>query len=744
MRPGPLRTSFPFLVALAASAVAVAQGTERLTFDDLKKPPISWQSQSPSAQWATDGKHVEFYDRKATMWFDPATGEVKPKPEPKGPEADSAPAVPSPLRKVAMIRDGDLWLGEDPGERRSRRRPGASAPRPDAADKSVRLTTDGAAAGKKEEPQASADGSAASFVRGNNLFVVDVATKEQWQVTNDGGAELFHGMLDWVYQEELYGRGDFQAHWWSGDGSRCAFLSLDEAAVREFTVVNHVPDGFLDRERAVVAEVTNYPKAGDPNPTARLSIAHRADKKVVVVDLSSFPKDALVVRVEWTPDGRTLLATIQDRIQTWAELCAVEPATGAVTRWIREESPTWVNRPESPRWLADGSFLWLSERTGYAHYYHYEAGGKLKGAVTAGEWQVRDLVRIDEPRRLVWFESTKDGATGRHLYRVGFDGQGLVSLTPGVGTHNFDLSADGNFVIDRWSAMDQPTIVRVLDDKGTVVREIGKATKGEGALKYAFAEKKRVTIKARDGYELDASVQLPPDWQAGKHYPIHLPTYSGPDAPTVRDRWQHSTMAQFQAQQGFIILQVNVRSASGRGQVHTGTCYKQLGVVELKDLEDAVDHVVANFGGDPQRVAISGWSYGGFMAAYALTHSTKFALGLAGAGVHDWRLYDTIYTERYMQTPEMNKAGYDGTSVIKAAKNLHGHLVLIHGTMDDNVHLQNTMQLLWELQRAGKQNVELMCYPRSRHGLSREVDPHSQEYQWLRLKKLLEPVAKSG
>jgi dipeptidyl-peptidase-4 len=523
-----------------------------------------------------------------------------------------------------------------------------------------------------------------------------------------------------------------------------AFLSLDESLVREFTVVDHVPEGFLETERNVVAEVTNYPKAGDPNPFARLSIAHLTDKKVVPVDLSAFPMDALVVRVDWTPDGTTLLATIQDRIQTWAELCGIDPETGVVTKWIREESPTWVNRPEPPRWLADGTFLWLSERTGYQHVYRYEKGGKLQNAITGGEWQVRSIVRHDEQKQLLWFEGTKDGATGRHLYRIAFDGSGLVCLTPGIGTHQFELSGDGAFVIDRWSAMDQPTMVRVLDGStGTVVKEFGQATKGE-AEKYAFAEKKRVTIAARDGYPLDACVQLPTDWKEGAKYPVFLPTYSGPDAPTVRDAWQHSTYHQFLAQQGFVILQVNVRSASGRGQVHTGTCYKQLGVQELKDLEDAVDHVCATYGGDPERIAIGGWSYGGFMAAYALTHSKKFALGLAGAGVHDWQLYDTIYTERYMRTPQENKKGYDGTSVVKAAKNLHGHLVILHGTMDDNVHLQNTMQLIWELQKAGKQTFELMVYPRSRHGLDPRVNGHSQEFQWLRLKKLLEPVGKAG
>lgn len=719
-----------FLSVVAASASRVLaqdppkQGAERLTFDDTKRR-ISWVGRIPSARWASDGRHVEVQEMKRVLWLDPATGDRKEPPK------DAPAPAAAAMQKVVREVDGDLWLDEvDPAKPPSRK----------PSDKAVRLTEDGSGPGKKEEVHLSPDGSAVSFVRGNNLFVVDVASKAVWPVTTDGGPELFHGLLDWVYQEELYGRGDFQAHWWSPDGSRCAFVSLDESPVREFTVVDHVPPGFLERERTVLTEVTNYPKAGDPNPFARLSIAHRGERKIVPVDLAAFPKDLLVVRVDWTPDGKTLLATIQDRIQTWAELCAIDPATGAVTKWIREESPTWVNRPESPRWLADGTFLWLSERTGYQHVYHYAPGGKLLAAVTSGEWQVRSVERVDEGKQRLWFEGTKDGATGRHLYRIGFDGQGLVCLTPGVGTHQYTVSGDGAYVLDTWSALDLPPVVRVCHgDTGEVVKEIGRADRGEAAAKYAFSETQRLTIKARDGYELDATVQLPPDWKEGGSYPVFLPTYSGPDAPTVRDRWAPSTYHLFLAQQGFVILQCNVRSASGRGQVHTGTCYQQLGVQELKDLEDAVAFVCQKYGGDGKRVAISGWSYGGFMAAYALTHSDKFALGLAGAGVHDWRLYDTIYTERYMRTPQENRSGYAATSVIQAAKNLRGHLVLLHGSMDDNVHLQNTMQLLWELQVAGKQNVELMVYPRSRHGLDPRVNGHSQELQWLRLQKLLTP-----
>ncbi|MCA8965519.1 MAG: S9 family peptidase [Planctomycetes bacterium] len=722
-----LRVSPTPCLLLVLSTLLPAQGAQRLTFEDSQRRgalALRWEGVVPQLRWTEDGMHLESREGRERFLIDPRTGERSKAETGGGAEAPAA-------RKVALVRDGDVYLGTaGPGGRRGPGRPGASGP----AATAERLTTDG---GEKREAHLSGDGQNASYVSGNDLFVVGVADKAVWRITDDGGPELFHGLLDWVYQEEIYGRGDFQGHWWAPQGGKLAFLSLDESPVKEFTIVDHVPDGFLERERSVVTEVANYPKVGDPNPFARLSIADCASKQVVAVDLSMFPKDLLVMRVDWTPDGSTLLATISDRIQTWAELGAIDPATGKLTRWIREDSSTWVNRPESPIWLADGSFLWLSERTGYQHVYHYAKGGKLLGAVTSGEWQVRNIVRVDEAGKVLWFEGTKDGATGRHLYRVGFDGSGLVCVTPGVGTHSFELDPAGALVLDRWSAMDRPTTVRVLDaTNGAVLTELGQADKG-AAERYAFSERQRVTIPARDGYELDACVMLPIGWQEGGKYPVFLPTYSGPDAPTVRDSWSHSTYHQFLCQQGFVVLQVNVRSASGRGQKHTGTCYKQLGVQELEDLEDAVDHVCGKFGGDPTRVAISGWSFGGFITAYALTHSDKFALGLAGAGVYDWRLYDTVYTERYMRTPTDNLAGYEATSVIESAKDLRGHLVLLHGSMDDNVHMQNTMQFLWELQKAGKQNFELMIYPKSRHKLNIAVNAHSQELQWLRLSRLL-------
>ncbi|GAB4149756.1 MAG: S9 family peptidase [Planctomycetota bacterium] len=729
------RSRFFSLVLLAGAPLLVprllpslpAQGRERIRFEDLSRRPFRWVSDVPSVRWAPDHRHVIWKKEGEEVWIDAATGkEVEAKKLPDGAAREDAP-----LRKIALVSDGDLYLQEGSGMRAPR------AARP--AKGAVRLTEDGKEGPPRKEAHLSPDGKRVSFVRGNDLFVLDIASLKEWRVTDDGGPERFHGYLDWVYQEEVYGRGDFQGHWWSPDGKHLAFLSLEESAVKDFTIVKFVPEGFLDRERSVETEVANYPKAGDPNPKASLSVARPDAKKVVPVDLSPFGEDVLVVRVDWTPDGRTLLLTLQDRIQTTADLLAVDPDKGTAKNWIHEESSSWVNRPESPRWLADGSFLWLSERTGYNHVYRYGKDGRLLGAVTSGDWQVRSIVRIDEKKGLLWFEGTKDGATGRNVYRIGLDGKGLVRLTRGRGTHAVEFGEDAGAFLDRWSAMDSPPSVRLCSgDDGSVILDFGTAGKGDAA-RYAFSERKPLSIRARDGFELDASLIEPVGFDPSRRYPVFLPTYSGPDAPSVRDAWSPNSYHVFLAQQGFLILQVNVRSASNLGQKHIASCYRRLGVQELMDLEDAVDFVCRERGGDPARVAIDGWSYGGFMAAYALTHSKKFAVGIAGAGVYDWRLYDTIYTERYMRTPQENAAGYDASSVIKAAKDLHGFLAILHGTMDDNVHLQNAMQLLWELEKAGKTNFEVMFYPRSRHGPHPQVMGHVRKMQWRALSRLLDP-----
>ena len=667
----------PLLAALVAAQAPTPTPTSaptRLTLEQTigRGARVEYVTPPPPVRWAPDGKHL----LRGEEWLEPLTGNAVARPETR---TESRPA-----------RGG------------ARRRGPGRAELP-------------ADAGAAREVQPSPDAKRTAFVRDHNLQVYEAATKETWAVTSDGAPTIRNGILDWVYQEEVYGRGNFRGHWWSPDSRKVAFLRLDETAVKDFTVIDHVPAP-LDKDKTVKVEVEKYPKAGDPNPTCRLAIAHADARRVVWADLGAFPADLLVVRVGWTPDARQLVCQIQDRIQTWLDLCYVDPESGKVQRILHEESPTWVNVLEEPRWLADGTFLWVSERTGYKHLYHHAADGKLLHAVTAGEWEFRSIERLDEANGIVWFHGGKDSAIANNLYRVRLDGSDLTRITKGDGSHQVEWNGDATLLLDTVSSVATPPVIRLCRADGTLVRELG-ASQEHDLQARGFSRPELLELKARDGFGLDAVLIRPVPLDTSARYALWIETYSGPDAPSVSNSFRASAWAQFLAQQGIASLQVNVRTASQKGRAIIGKLYKNFGAQELADLEDAIADLARRHPWiDTDRVGITGWSYGGFMTAYALTHSKAFRLGIAGAGVYDWRLYDTIYTERYMSTPELNPEGYRQSSCLEAAKDLHGHLVLLHGTMDDNVHLQNCMRMVYELQKADK-DFELMLYPRSRHGV---------------------------
>ncbi|QDU85396.1 Prolyl tripeptidyl peptidase precursor [Planctomycetes bacterium Pla163] len=683
-----------------AAAEATREGRP-VTLDDVRSRGVRWNGPSPRARWVGDGNVLRYGSGDRTVYFDPEQRiQVE---EPAAAERQPEPRV--------RIQRGNQVVYED-GQGGSR------------------VLVEGRG---DERLAALAPGEHwASFVSGSDLVVVSVADGSRWDI-GEKNPERLYGVLDWVYQEEVYGRGDFNGHWWSPRGDAVAFLALDESAVPTFTIVDHVLPGGLDENRGVEAEYLRYPKSGDANPVTRLGVAHPDTKQIVWAKLDDMPKGFLVVRVGWMPDGGRIVATVQDRIQQHAWLVLIDPETGESTPIIEERSKSWTPRPDAPHWLNNETFLWASHRTGYRHLYHYAKDGTLIEKLSDGDWDVTEVLYVDESNRTIWFMGTRDGALGQNLYSTVYgEVDGLPRRTNERGSHSISFSADGRYYVDSWSSLEQPTAARVIEAaSGDVVLDLGRSQILDDVRRLPT---QLLSIPARDGYRLDATVILPPEGEFEGPRPIFLDTYSGPDAPSVRDAWRPSTWHQFLAQRGAIVLQVNVRSASGRGLEHTSACYRQLGVTELRDLEDAVDHVVADHRGDSGRVAIAGWSYGGFMAGFALTHSEKFALGLAGAGVYDWRLYDTIYTERYMSTPKDNPKGYAASSVIDAAKDLSGHLVLMHGTMDDNVHLQNTIMLADALQKAGKTNFDMMLYANSRHGVG---SPHLLEYRWRHIQEHL-------
>lgn len=603
---------------------------------------------------------------------------------------------------------------------------------------------------KETETEAdfSPDGRMVSFVRGNNLFVVEIAGGREKQLTRDGGEKILNGVLDWVYEEELYGRGNKRGYWWSPDSRYIAFLRTDESPVPKFPIVDQT-------RQPQIVENMDYPKAGDPNPLVTLGVADVTRSSLVpnvtriprlgervpanvarFGDLAKFvdtakynARDFLISRVAWSPDSRQVVFQAQDREQTFLDLNAADVATGKFTTLFRESSPAWVGVNDNPQFLRDGSFLWQSARSGYNHLYHYDRSGRLIKQLTDGRWEVRSFYGIDAAGGFAYFSAAgqSDVWNGEQIYRVKLDGSGLTQLTKTAGNHSASFNPSFTHFVNYWSDAGTPVQTRLYRADGTPERVLSE-NKVDALAQYRLGKPEFMSVRTRDGFEMEAMMIKPPDFDPNKKYPVLVYTYAGPHAPSVRNAFGGTRYMwhQMLAQQGYIIWICDNRTASGKGEQATWKAYQNLGELELKDIEEGLDYLRAQPFVDANRIGIWGWSYGGYMTAFALTHSKSFKMGIAGGTVADWRLYDSIYTERYMRTPQNNPAGYDRSSVLKAAKDLSGRLLLIHGAMDDNVHMQNTTQLVYELQKAGKQ-FDLMIYPTQRHGV---VNPLQQKHMY--------------
>ncbi|MDM7923351.1 MAG: DPP IV N-terminal domain-containing protein [Pyrinomonadaceae bacterium] len=597
---------------------------------------------------------------------------------------------------------------------------------------------------KDEEKEAdySPDGRWVSFVRNNDLFVVEVARAREKQLTRDGSERVHNGYLVWVYEEELYGRGQNRGYWWSPDSQRIAFLRLDDSPVPRFVLTNDVTN-------TQIIEDTRYPKAGDPNPLVELGIANvtgtsrvpnvgripgvggrlpagarRFGDLVQFVDLDAYkPEDRLIGRVAWSPDAKTVVFQGQNREQTFLDVNAAA-LNGKVKKLLTETSPAWVGINDNPYFLKDGSWIWQSERDGWSHLYHYAADGTLIRRLTEGKWEVRSVYGVDETAGYVYFSGTRESHIAENVYRVAINGGEVQRLTEGEGNHSASFNRQFTHYVHNWSDINTPPQQRLFRADGRLERVINE-NRVAALAEYNLPRPEFLRVKTRDGFEMEAVMIRPPNFDATKKYPVLQYTYAGPHAPQVRNAWGGNRYLwhQMLAQKGYIIWICDNRTASGKGAESTWPVYKNFGPLELRDIEDGVNYLKSLQFVDPDRIGIWGWSYGGFMTSFAMTHSKAFKMGIAGGSVTDWHLYDSIYTERYMATPQNNRAGYERTSVTKAAKDLSGNILLIHGVMDDNVHMQNTIQLANELQKHGKQ-FELMLYPTQRHGVTNPAQAH--------------------
>jgi dipeptidyl-peptidase 4 len=576
--------------------------------------------------------------------------------------------------------------------------------------RAVRLTsTDG----DEQEPTFSPDGSKVAFVRNHNLFAVDVRTGRETALTADGTAKILNGEMDWVYEEEIYGRGTRRAYWWSPDSSRVAFLRIDDTPVSTYVTlddINYNPN----------VETWQYPRAGDSNPTVRLGVARAAGGATDWIDLSKYGPEYLVVRVGWAPTG-ALIYEVENRTQSWLDLNAANVSASPIstTTLLRETSSYWINSEDTtlPTWLKDGSFLWLSGRSGFWHAYHYSSDGTPLKQVTTGRWELRTLHGVDETNTWMYFSGTERSPIGSDIYRITLDGTRLERLSRTAGSHDADFSPTFAYYVDTWSDVSTPPQTRLHRNDGTEVRTL-RENRVAALTEYKLSTPEFLQVNTRDGFVMEAMMIKPPDFDPRRKYPVYQFTYGGPHVQQVRNAWNLQTMYhQLLAQHGVIVWVCDNRTASGKGVESTWPVFKHFGDLELRDVEDGISWLKQQPYVDGTRIGIHGWSFGGFMTTYALTHSTSFAMGIAGGTVGDWRNYDTVYTERYMGTPQQNPDGYRNSSPRWAVSNLHGALLLIHGAIDDNVHVSNTMQLVYELQKAGKP-FDLMLYPKSRHGVA--------------------------
>ncbi|MBM3988026.1 MAG: S9 family peptidase [Planctomycetes bacterium] len=724
---------FALLLAAACASAPHARDSERLSLDDLVALPPKLRLDTQLAGWSADGQSF-FAARterssgtKRIVRIDVASGSETPFADPSALTRafEAAPGIDRATAERFAARTRFDWTAARDGVLLNESndlffwRVGAA--------RAVRLTQD---AREEVGETLSPDGRFVAFVADWNLWIAPTdGGAPPRALTTAGNENLLHGRLDWVYQEEVYGRGNFGAFWWSPDSTRIAYLVIDESRVPTCIVTDH-------RQVHPVNESWRYPKAGDPNPVATLHAVDIASGKSTPIELGPWSKDEpLVVRVGWTPDATRVLFQIQNRVQTWLDLVEADPATGATKTVLRDSTAAWIEPNDGPWWIENGRrFLWLSERDGFAHLYLHSRDGKLERQVTRGPWEVDSFVRFDETSGEAWFMGDRDDVKGAQLFRCRLDGSEPVRVTREDGTHAVQMAPDGRHFVDSFSSATQWPQLRLCAADGSVVRELERVDGAPAAAK-GVKPVEFTKLRTRDGVELDAALFLPPGFSKGRRYPTLLSIYSGPHAPKVLDR-PLTTDGLFHtllAQEGYVVCAVDNRSASGRGLEATKGIWHRLGEGELADLEDGVDALVARGVTDPERVGLWGWSYGGYQTAFALTHSKKFRCGIVGAPVTDWRLYDSIYTERYMGLPTENELGYLRSSVLEAAANLSGRALLIHGVIDENVHLQNTLQFAERLQRAGKP-FDLMLYPGNRHGI---VDSVQNRHKYLTMAAFL-------
>ena len=559
----------------------------------------------------------------------------------------------------------------------------------------------------ERDPKLSPDNRFVSFRRGPDLYTIEVNSKIVNRLTTSGTDTLLNGQADWVYPEEL----DLDtAHWWSPDSRSIAYMQFDTAREPIYPQISLLnARGVLEPER--------YPKAGDPNAEVRVGVVAATGGDTKWMDLGD-PRGQLLARVVWSPDSRSVMAERLNRVQNQLDLLLADAATGASRTVLHEEDPQWINVKGEPKFLADGKqFIWTSERTGFRHLYLCSIDGKSPKQLTSGNWEVDAVTGIDEARRRVLFTSSEESPTQAQLYSVGLDGAGKQRLTKANGMHSVSLAPGGAYYMDDANSLTNPPHRTLFKSDGNELREFRAADTSSAVFDILPTE--IVQIQASDGATLYGRLIKPAGFDKTKKYPAVITVYGGPGAQAVKDTWGGVSWDQALAQKGFVVWQMDNRGSTGRGHAFESVVYHDLGEHELSDQQAGIAYLTSQGFVDPTRIGLYGWSYGGYMTLYTITHAPGLIkAAIAGAPVTSWRNYDTIYTERYMGLPQDNYEAYERTSPVSSAAGMEGtKLLMIHNIEDDNVHFQNSVQMAEALERAGKKFF-MLVYPQKTHGVS--------------------------
>lgn len=701
-----MRRWIPFCLLLAPSGFAQKKP---VTVDVLNRPEISEdspQSRGNPLAWSPDGKSFVYrqgtklmiFDVAATTSMDVIDTTVLNAATSKAQASNDAPfgwqnrhVTESAVQwgegdALLTLSGGDLFLVHA------------------STGKWEQLTKTPA---EEHDPKLSPDGRKVAFRRDWDLYTLDLSSHKETRLTTGGTNTLRNGALDWVYPEEL----DLgTAYWWSPDSKALLYEQFDLSHEPLY------PHEDLRGPKAIF-EPERYPQVGDDNPSVRLGVVPAEGGRTRWLDAGETRRSYLISRAGWMPNSKHIYVVRTNRVQNRLELLSIDASSGSSSKILEETDPYWINSGAEPQFIAGQRFLWQSERDGFRHLYLYSNDGKSVTQLTKGPWQVAGVTAVDEPAGRVFYSSSETSPLERQFYSIRLDGSGKRQLSEGAGTHTISMSPRGAYYLDTFSSLSSPPATTIHSREDGKRLGVYRESDTKPLQEYEILPTEIVSFPLADGTLIYARLIKPAGFKAGERNPAIVRVYGGPDAQSVRNSWTGLSMDQVFAHAGFVVWEMDNRGTSGRGHAFETPVFHHLGTVELQDQLAGVRYLTSLGFVDPQRIGITGWSFGGFMTLNAMLNAQDvFRAGIAGAPVTNFRNYDTIYTERYMGLPADNPEGYNKTALSQKAKDLKGKLMIAHNLEDDNVLFQNTMQMIDALERADKQ-FELMVYPQKTHNV---------------------------